>query len=151
MELLSSLAAANPAHRIQKPNSEPRRVGIFGLGPGGAALVDRALQAGVATEVMTLDAVEPQSGIYRRPASMPDLNAVVVVARPEDDTTDARRIYAWAGMIGILVSTVVVSEDDGVIAGGPNVHTLRTSSDLLAMTTDDSYLPTMLQWIGSSN
>lgn len=148
---LSSLAAANPAHRIQKPNSVPRRIGIFGLGVGGGQLVSRAVSAGVAAEAIPLDAVAPQEGRFARPAGLTDLNAVVVVARPDDDIQEVTAIYAWARHIGVLVSTVVVSDEEGPMVSGPNVHTLRVNSDLIAMTTDDAYLPTMLQWIGSAS
>ena len=147
MEILGSLANANPAHRIQKPNSVPRRIAMFGLGKGGSALAERAVAEGVAVTELGLDVLTGE-----RPAQAPDLNAIVVVGRPDEPTgEDAARIYGWAKKIGVLVTAVVVSRDTSGLAVGANVNTMRLNADLITMTTDEDYLSTMLQWIGSSS
>ncbi|WP_332712756.1 hypothetical protein [Pelagibacterium mangrovi] len=147
MEILNSLANANPAHRIQKPNSVPRHIAMFGLGQGGSALAKRAVAEGVAVTELGLDVLTGG-----RPGEAPDLNAIVVVGRPDEPTgEDASRIYAWARQIGVLVTAVVVSRDTSGLAVGANVNAMRLNADLITMTTDEDYLPTMLQWIGSSS
>ena len=50
----------------------------------------------------------------------------------------------------MLVTAVVVSRDTSALALGDNVNAIRHNADLITMTTDEDYLPTMLQWIGSS-
>lgn len=147
MENLNSLANANPAHRIQNPNSVPRSIGMFGLGSGGKALAKKALSEGVAVTELGLD-VPAQDG---RPRQAPDLNAIVMVGRHDEPVgEDAARIYEWARQIGVLVTAVVVSRDTSALALGDNVNAIRHNADLITMTTDEDYLPTMLQWIGSS-
>jgi hypothetical protein len=147
MEILNSLANANPAHRIQKPNSVPRRIAMFGLGTGGGELAARAVTEGVTVTELGLDVLAGG-----RPAEAADLNAIVMVGRPDEPTgEDASRIYNWARRIGVLVTAVVVSRDASGLAVGANVNTMRLNADLITMTTDEDYLPTMLQWIGSSS
>ncbi|MBN13921.1 MAG: hypothetical protein CMJ15_01690 [Pelagibacterium sp.] len=149
MEILSSLANANPAHRIQKPNSVPRRIGILGLGEGGAALARGAVAEGVAVTELALDEIATLEG---RPAQAPDLNAVVVVLRPDEPAgEDAGQIYSWARRIGVLVTAVVVFPHTSGLFVGPNANAIRANADMVTMTTDQDYLPTMLQWIGSSS
>ncbi|SDG27392.1 hypothetical protein [Pelagibacterium luteolum] len=145
MEILSSLANANPAHRIQRPNSIPRSIAIFGLGVEGTRLAENAVASGVAVTPLSLAAIARDT----RPAELSKLNSVVIVGRPDEETGGtAARIYQWAGKIGVLVTAVVVSRDQTGLAIGANVHTMRTNADLITMTTDEDYLPTMLQWIG---
>lgn len=146
MEILNSLANANPAHRIQKPNSVPRRIVLFGLGDGGAELGRRAVDEGVA-----VTALGPEVLAGGRPSEAPDLNAIIMVGRPDEPTgKEAARVYNWARRIGVLVTAVVVSRDAAGLAVGANVNAMRLNADLITMTTDEDYLPTMLQWIGSS-
>lgn len=145
MEILSSLANANPAHRIQRPNSVPRSIAIFGLGAEGAQLAQNAIASGVAVTSLSLDAIAQGT----RPADLSELNSIVIVGRPDEETGGtATQIYQWAGKIGVLVTAVVVSRDQTGLAVGANVQTMRTNADLITMTTDEDYLPTMLQWIG---
>lgn len=149
MEILSSLANANPAHRIQKPNSVPRRIGILGLGEGGAALARGAVAEGVAVTELGFDEVAALEG---RPARAPDLNAVVVVLRPDEPVgEEAAQIYSWARRIGVLVTAVVVFPNASGLFVGTNANAIRSNADMMTMTTDEDYLPTMLQWIGSSS
>ena len=58
MENLNSLANANPAHRIQNPNSVPRSIGMFGLGSGGKALAKKA----------AVDSGEPSNTVGKKSA-----------------------------------------------------------------------------------
>jgi hypothetical protein len=120
---------------------------MFGLGTGGGELAARAVTEGVTVTELGLDVLAGG-----RPAEAADLNAIVMVGRPDEPTgEDASRIYNWARRIGVLVTAVVVSRDASGLAVGANVNTMRLNADLITMTTDEDYLPTMLQWIGSSS
>lgn len=140
------------ADRIQSPNSRPRRIAVFGFNEGGRALAQLALAAGGDAVPLNLASIAPAAdGGHSRPADAPDLNLVVVVARPDDDTSAAAAIYRWARAIGVLVTALVVSRSDSAVGGGETVTALRSASDLITMTADSDALPVMLQWLGRSS
>jgi hypothetical protein len=143
----TSLFAANGG--AEKP--KPRRIGVFGLGAGGATMAAQAIADGVAAVMLPLDAVTIQSdGASTRPSALPDLDAVVIAAKADDPTDQAAAVYRWARAVGVLVTSVVVTEGEMALAVGENMRTLRINSDILAVTTDEEYLSMLLQWLAGN-
>ncbi|MBL4644867.1 MAG: hypothetical protein JKY99_00225, partial [Rhizobiales bacterium] len=99
----------------------------------------------VVATILELDDLPAQK---LRPEKAADLNTIIVVCGATSKAPGIERIYQWATEIGVLVTAVVVCPGAVGVSVAKGLSVLRAHCDMLTITTDEEYLPTMLQWLG---
>lgn len=139
---LNSCPKAVSSARLNSPNSEPRVIAVTGLDDTGRAAMNDAA-AKLNSPLIPFEGSELLGD--RMPfSSRPDL--IVVAAAPEAPVEYVERIYRWATELGILVTTVVIGE--GGPGAGPSLRKMRRNADMIVHTSDEDFLPLMLEWLG---
>lgn len=165
MLISESRAASNVRHRIQAPNSEPRSIKIIGLGAGGAEIVQRVSERGfrcveaislapaatvahAASSAQVLDAIATGGNGLAR--ALEGANMIFVLAKAGDDISFARVIRGIARGMGVLVTGIMLhSQSGGPTETEPDLDVLRSASDMLVISSDESYVLEMLGALGA--
>ena len=128
-------ASSDTQHRIEVPNSQPRRIRLVGLGDGGRAIVDkRELALLHDVEVVGLD-----------PAALAGAEMIVTVACAGDDLAAAPGILRLAREANVMVTGILLDQGDTRDA----LPKLRAASDILIIARDANYVSDMLVQLGA--
>lgn len=144
--LSSARASTDTRHRITTPNSQPRHIKLVGLRNGGARVVSAIDTSGLSNVQIVIPG--DSSAIALASGKLPlldDAEMMLVVACPGDDLIWADLIKQIARARGILVTGILIrpkndqrnDEDSGLAK-------LRAASDMLVVTSDQTYLTDML-------
>lgn len=134
----TSCAQSRNFPRIDRPNSQPRRIAALATDKRGAQALEQAVrQGGDAIVVIGPDGDLPAD-------DRPDL--VIVVGASDGDVGRLPDLYDQAGRIGVLVTAVILADNDRPEIG-PAVEAMRRNADLFMQTTDDDFLSLMLHWL----
>ncbi len=131
----SARASSTTEHRIDVPNSQPRRIKLVGLGDGGRGIVgalDLALLRGVQLAEASPDALA-------------GAEMIVTVACAGDDVAAAPGILRLAREANIMVTAILLDQGDT----GAALPILRAASDMLIVARDASYVSEMLLQLGA--
>jgi cell division GTPase FtsZ len=157
MEMISeSRAASNTCHRLQYDNSRPRRIKLVGLGMRGGAIANALREeqlnqvevvipgaSAAASGNNMLGAIAANAGELAQ--SLNGADVIVVVASAADDVSLAPVVRQIARQNKAMVSGVLIGEQVASSQQSPQgLHTLRASSDILVVVSDDSYVMDML-------
>lgn len=128
-------ASTDTQHRINVPNSQPRRIKLVGLGEGGRAIVE-ALDLAPLRDVQVVGA---------DPGELAGAEMIVTVACAGDDLAAAASILRLARETNVMVTGILLDQGD--------THTelpkLRAASDILIIARDASYVSDMLAQLGA--
>lgn len=158
MEMISeSRIACDTRHRLQYENSHPRLIKLVGIGATGAGIardlmkqdlhhVDVVIlnsERGTPVPADMLEAISTRAGDLAQALSGADV--IVMVASAGDDVSLAPVVRQIARRNKIMVSGVLIGDQVSSSEESPNgLNTLRASSDILAVVSDDSYVMDML-------
>lgn len=131
----SARASSDTQHRIDVPNSQPRRIKLVGLGDGGRAVVD-------ALDMTPLRDVEV---VGADPAALAGAEMIVTVACSGDDLCAAAGILRLAREANVMVTGILLDQGDT----HAELPKLRAASDILIIARDASYLSDMLAQLGA--
>ena len=149
-------AATDTRHRIAIPNSKPRHIKLVGLGTGGARVAAHIASLGLSS-VQTI--TPPLGGAAAHNATLAELagaEMIFMVACSGDET-------AWAPVIKQLVRrpadingistnvmiTGILVQSTNVTGSEIELPVLRAASDMLIVTSDDTYVADMLMMLGA--
>jgi cell division GTPase FtsZ len=168
MEISHSRAATDVRHRINVPNSIPRSIKFVGIGEGGAQMA-----ANVAEQhLRNVEVIAPIINRSESDAASPGksssvlqaitaeeneitkafqgANMVFLVAISNDDISLAPVISGIARSTGVLVTGIMIQKE---ISNGETAKSgleiLRAASDMLVITSDESYVIEMLGALGA--
>ena len=128
-------ASSDTQHRIEVPNSQPRRIRLVGLGDGGRAIVDKL-------ELALLHDVEV---VGFDPAALAGAEMIVTVACAGDDLAAAPGILRLAREANVMVTGILLDQGDTRDA----LPKLRAASDILIIARDANYVSDMLVQLGA--
>ena len=128
-------ASSDTQHRIEVPNSQPRRIRLVGLGDGGRAIVDKL-------ELALLQDVEV---VGFDPAALAGAEMIVTVACAGDDLAAAPGILRLAREANVMVTGILLDQGDTRDA----LPKLRAASDILIIARDANYVSDMLVQLGA--
>ena len=128
-------ASSDTQHRIDVPNSQPRRIRLVGLGDGGRAIVD-ALELALLRDVAV---------VGFEPAALAGAEMIVTVACAGDDLAAAPGILQLAREANVMVTGILIDQGDTRDA----LPKLRAASDILIIARDASYVSDMLAQLGA--
>ena len=128
-------ASSDTRHRIEVPNSQPRRIRLVGLGDGGRAIVDKL-------ELALLHDVEV---VGFDPAALAGAEMIVTVACAGDDLAAAPGILRLAREANVMVTGILLDQGDTRDA----LPKLRAASDILIIARDANYVSDMLVQLGA--
>jgi hypothetical protein len=165
MTMTSLLARGNlPAFglsgRIQEPNSRPRSIALVGLGDGGAAIARNVAGLGLthlevhvlaksASGGDALAAIKAGGGDLQRDLTSADM--IFMVACRGDDVGLAPVVSGIAHSRNHPVTAlyIVPPEAAASAAEDETLRTLRAGVEMLVIVSDESYVPAMVQALGS--
>ncbi|WP_114965655.1 hypothetical protein [Alkalilacustris brevis] len=146
MALLNSCAEARLHPRLDRKNSEPRRIAVFATDAQGERAVKDATQAAGVSVLRILP--ETVSAMPDRLGERPDL--IVVVGSAGGTVDQLPALYDLAGKLGILLTAVLLSDEEQP-QRGPAVEGMRRNTDMLVQATDEDFLALMLHWLERSH
>lgn len=121
-----------------------RTLVLFGTRPGGKRLLARRGRDGVFIVEQADEFRDLAAGVRLEPGRR--VNSIIVVARPGDDVSMVKDIYSIAVKYKVLVTTIIVVKS--VCRSHENTEqlgSLRASSDMVVITSDDDYLQCMVE------
>ena len=140
--VLNSCAEVRSHPRIDRTNSEPRRIATVATDDRGERAIERAIQdAGVSLFRLPPEAL---SGKLDALGERPDL--IVVAGSVSGNVGHLPAVYELAGKLGVLVTAVVLAHENHPETGDA-VDGMRRNSDMLVQTTDNDFLALMLHWL----
>ena len=145
MEPVSSArAASDTRHRINTPNSQPRRIKLIGLASGGAAIV-QGIDSTTLRDVHTIVA-DGSADVLKK---LDGAEMIFMVACSGDDMSLAPQIKQIAREANVMITGILVQAADGPDTARADLAILRPASDMLIVATDPSYVPDMLAQLGA--
>jgi cell division GTPase FtsZ len=171
----NSRAATDVRHRINAPNSAPRSIKLVGIGEGGTKMAARVAQQRLRNvEVVTLaggalpsvasrsDSPETSSGLSSSGVlqaiaaenndiakALQGANMVFLIASSGDDVSFAPVIRGIVRRMGVLVTGIMIQKGAAHgAAAEPGLDILRAASDMLVISSDESYVTEMLGALG---
>jgi hypothetical protein len=153
-----SLPAFGLAGRIQEPNSRPRSIALVGLGEGGAAIARNVAGLGLAlldVHVLAksasggdaLAAIKAGGGDLQRDLTRADM--IFMVACRGDDVGLAPVVSGIAHSRNHPVTALYIVPPEAAAAEDETLRTLRAGVEMLVIVSDESYVPAMVQALGS--
>lgn len=149
-------AATDTRHRITIPNSQPRHIKLVGLGSGGARVVSDIATLGLPSVQIILP---PDGGATAANAALPELagaEMIFLVACSGDEAAWApvikqlvRRPANAEGISTNVMITGILVQSSAATGADKELPVLRAASDMLIVTTDESYVAGMLLMLGA--
>lgn len=112
-------------------------IALSGMQPGGRRLVKGMMRPGVLL-VESARQFDHDSASSRKPVS------IVIVACPGDDLSAARHLYSAAVDMSVLVTAILIRDDNDMLAAISADASLQSVSDIIVNTPDPGCIEDIL-------